>query len=183
MPLYIDDNDTKVLPDTTDLLKNFLYTDPDATEDGENELPSSFEGTAQVLGTVYDETGARVDTDFRAEGGSLDQKITSDSDGLHAEIFNHQSDFYKKGYTDIVSAFQLSDPTNNNAPLPFVLIRERSGGDAGTGGVHMIGLDGSGYLTMDKDHTTSGLTKDLQTEPQSQARENDILKMRALQSS
>jgi hypothetical protein len=181
MPLYVDENDTNILPDSSDLLKNFLYTDPTAVTDGENELPASFYQNAQVLGTVYDNTGAKVPTSFSAAGGTLDQKITSDSDGIHAEIFNHQSNFYKKGYTDIVSAFQLSDPTNQDAPLPFVLIRERSGGDSGTGGVHMIGLDGSGYLTME--NATSGLPRDLQSLPRTQARENDILKMRALQSS
>jgi hypothetical protein len=183
MPLYTDGTSTKALPDTTDLLKNFLYTDPEATPDGKNELPESLVDNAQVLGTTYDTDGIS-DVEYAANGGTLDQKITEDSTGaVHAEIFNHNSDFYKDGYTDIVSAFQLSDPNDSDAPLPMVLIRERSGGDSGTGGVHMIGLDGAGYLTMPSDAATSGLTKDLQSEPRTQARENDILKMRALESS
>jgi hypothetical protein len=183
MALYADGDNTKTLPNTTDLLKNFLYTDPTATADGENELPTSLTANAQVLGTTYDVNGDRVSTTFAATGGSLGQKITKDSNGVHAEIFNHESDFYKDGYTDVVSAFQLSDPNNANAPLPFVLIRERSGGESGTGGVHMIGLDGSGYLTMASDTSTSHLPKVLQSAPRTQERENDILKMRALQSS
>jgi hypothetical protein len=180
MPLYTNGTATKALPNTTDLLKNFLYTDPTATPSGDNGLPVSLTANAQVLGTTYDSTGAKSTITYSATGGSLDQKITEDATGgVHAEIFNHNSDFYQKGYTDIVSAFQLSDPNNSNAPLPMVLIRERSGGDSATGGVHMIGLDGSGYLTM----TTSALPKTLQSAPRTQARENDILKMRALQSS
>jgi hypothetical protein len=178
MDLYADD--TKVIPNTTNLLKNFLYTDPIATPGGVNELPDSLVPNAQVLGTTYDTDGSLSDSTYAAAGGSLDQKITKDSGGkVHAEVFNHESDFYKDGYTDVVSAFQLSDPHNGNAPLPFVLIRERSGGDSGTGGVHMIGLDGTGYLTKP---SSGGFSKPLRSAPRTQERENDILKMRALQS-
>jgi hypothetical protein len=69
--------------------------------------------------------------------------INQDTTGVHAEVFNHASQYYQQGYTDLISAFQLS---NSTKPLPFVMIRERSGGEDGTGGIHMIGIDGTGYL-------------------------------------
>jgi hypothetical protein len=42
------------------------------------------------------------------------------------------------------------------------MIRERSGGDDGTGGVHMIGVDGTGYLSQDKNtgYYSHGLSSD-----------------------
>jgi hypothetical protein len=61
--------------------------------------------------------------------------------------------------------------------LPYVFIRERSGG---AGGVHLIGLDGSTYLSAAQSGTSFGT---LNSAPNTQERENDILKFRSFQDS
>ncbi|GMO13641.1 MAG: hypothetical protein Ta2E_03280 [Mycoplasmoidaceae bacterium] len=178
IPLY---NQANILPSENNILKNFLFTDTIApTASNANPLPTEFKPVAQVLGKTYDQSGVVTGQTYAAAGGQLDQKITVGTDNkVHAELFNHSSDYYKEGYTDIVSAFQLSEKSSTT-PLPYVLIRERSGGDDATGGVHMIGLDGTGYLS--KASSTGFNTTALNSDPWSQLRENDILKYRALTS-
>jgi hypothetical protein len=74
----------------------------------------------------------------------------------------------------MIGAFQLYQ--GSNYQLPFILIREEPG-------IHLIGLDAVGYLNVPT--ATLSTNSDEQAkigEPYSQIRENNVLKMRSLQS-
>jgi hypothetical protein len=65
------------------------------------------------------------------------------------------------------------------------MIRERSGGTDATGGVHVIGLDGSGYLTASNSTSyplNATTNASILSTTKSQERENEILKYRMLSS-
>jgi hypothetical protein len=79
----------------------------------------------------------------------------------HAEVFNNNIDLYTDGYVATLNAYQPS------ASVPCMLIRERSGGDKGTGGVHFIAIDGYSHIASADTRTIREKT-------------NDVLKVRCL---
>jgi hypothetical protein len=100
-------------------LKNFVFSD---------ESNTAFKSTPNGTNTKTEKLKTLASLGFEKEiftDGKYDGKVASTAN------------------ISVENAFQILDSESTPDYLPYVMIRERSGGACG---VHVIGIDGSGYL-------------------------------------
>jgi hypothetical protein len=181
-----------IFPTTIESSSSSSYTVKDSSTHFQNTPKFNFLGDAyecedsgrikiedNQLKKIVDSSSSEPDNNSSV---FLDQQVsvfnynTSNTNVPHAEVFNHASKYYKEGYVALQNAYQIGDK-------PFMLIRERSGGDKGTGGVHFIAIDGYEYIApivQEKMSTRKGILRMDTPSRNIRDKMNDVLKVRCL---